>query len=68
MEGSPLFFARGGYIYDSLFLESGSRGSYWSSTVLSSTGAYSLKMETGGGSGSEGVARFIGRSVRCVAR
>ena len=68
MEGSPLFFARGGLVFGSPLVGSGYYGDYWSSTVSSSNYAYSLDFGATyvnfNGSG----YRYIGVPVRCVAR
>ena len=69
MEGSPLFFVRGGYINGSSLTSSGNNGYYWSSTVYDSSRAYylffyatSVNYYTSSG------GRNYGRTVRCVAR
>ena len=67
MEGSPLFFARGGYINGNSLSSSGSNGSYWSSTVSDSSNAYYLSFNATSVSNSYTV-RSSGRAIRCIAR
>ena len=67
MEGSPLFFSRGGYVGGSLS-NSGNRGSYWSSTVHNSDRAYTLGFYATSVSNYNDASRYNGRLVRCVAR
>ncbi|MBQ3296782.1 hypothetical protein IJH01_01450, partial [Candidatus Saccharibacteria bacterium] len=72
MEGSPLFFVRGGSVSSSLLSSSGHYGGYWSSTVSDYYYPYSLyfgnsflynnNSNNGNGYG------YSGRLVRCVAR
>ena len=67
MEGSPLFFARGGGINGSSLYNSGYSGYYWSSTVYDSSYAYSLYFYATYVGNSYG-DRCNGRAVRCIAR
>ncbi|MBQ3470170.1 hypothetical protein IJH23_00420 [Candidatus Saccharibacteria bacterium] len=70
LEKSPLFFARGGYIYGSSLYNSGYYGNYWSSTVNSSSYAYYLYFYATYVNPTYyyyGYRRY-GSSVRCLAR
>ena len=67
MEGSPLFFARGGYVSGSSLRSSGYYGYYWSSTVNDSSTAYYLDFYATNVFLNNG-NRYYGRLVRCVAR
>ncbi|MBQ3296922.1 hypothetical protein IJH01_02235, partial [Candidatus Saccharibacteria bacterium] len=67
MEGSPLFFARGGDVNGSSLNNSGYYGYYWSSTVYDSSYAYGLSFNATNVSNSSN-SRLYGRLVRCVAR
>ncbi len=67
MEGSPLFFARGGNIFGSSLSASGNTGDYWSSTVSGSSYAYALDLNATGVSNG-GYNRNGGRTIRCIAR
>ena len=70
LEKSPLFFARGGFVYGSSLLNSGYYGYYWSSTVSSSSYAYGLNFSATYVNPSYyyDSYRDVGRSVRCLAR
>ena len=66
---SPLFFARGGYVYSGSLYDQGSVGYYWSSRANSDTNrAYFLYFNSSYvGPSSDGYYRDGGFSVRCVA-
>ena len=68
LESAPLFFIRGGYIYDGLLRYSGSSGYYWSSTPNRGTSSYLLYFNISIVSPTNSSARGGGRLVRCVAR
>ena len=64
---TPLYFARGGFIYHTGFYSGASAGRWWSSSVDSISSAYhgwSGATITSAGSGN----RLNGSSVRCIAR
>ncbi len=67
MEGSPLFYARGGNINGSSLYNSGYSGYYWSSTVIDSSYAQGLGSNATTVSGYT-QSRNYGFLVRCVAR
>ena len=73
LTSSPLYFVRGGYVYQSttyLFRDAGDRGYYWSSTP-NSDGSYAYYLgfwSTGSIDPSYNYARNYGFSVRCIAR
>ena len=67
VEGSPLFFARGGLVSGSSLYNSGNYGYYWSSTVYESSSAFGLSFTTANVSSIHHF-RNLGRLVRCVAR
>ena len=68
LELSPLFFARGGYVFGSSLSNPDSSGYYWSSTVSSSSYTFGLNFfATSVNSASSGDRR-VGFSIRCVAR
>ncbi len=64
---SPIYFVYGGWVNSSSLQYAGSYGYYWSSTASSSTGAYILDFNT---SVDPSISwyRYLGMSVRCVAR
>ena len=65
---SPLFFARGGYVYSGSLYTQGSSGYYWSSRAGSSSyRAYYLYFDSSNVYPSSGNYRDYGFSVRCVA-
>ena len=65
---SPLFFARGGYVYSSSLYDQGSYGCYWSSrSNSSSSSAYDLNFYSSNVNPSNNYHRSNGLSVRCVA-
>lgn len=74
---APLYFVYGGYITHSNNPEidmpadtlnsAGSQSRYWSSTASSASGAYALNFSTSVNP-SYGPSRYLGLSVRCVAR
>ncbi|MBQ5812326.1 hypothetical protein IIW29_02005 [Candidatus Saccharibacteria bacterium] len=67
VEGSPLFFARGGYVNGSSLINSGNNGYYWSSSVFDSSYAYTLYFFAPSVNNPSST-RVYGRLVRCVAR
>ena len=65
---SPLFFARGGYVFSGSLNHQGSGGRYWSSRADSlSARAYGLSFDSSNVDPSLGSNRYSGYSVRCVA-
>ena len=65
---SPLFFARGGYVYSGSLYDQGSYGYYWSSRAYSSSYiAYYLLFNSSYVGPSSDYFRYFGFSVRCVA-
>ncbi len=71
--GSPLWFVRSGRVNnDDSLLDPGSGADYWSSTVNNSSYAYYLSFTATNVSSASYYdwiyGRFLGRSVRCVAR
>ena len=61
-------FVRGGYVYPgSLLYVSGYGGFYWSSVGYDSDVAYALSFDPADVSPSGGNARYVGKSLRCVA-
>lgn len=66
---APLYFLRGGVVNGSLLYDAGLRGHYWSSTASTSADlAYYLLFDNDDAYPSRFVSRFVGFSVRCVAR
>lgn len=68
IESAPLYFARSGYVNGSALYNFSSYGLYWSSTVLSSGGAYYLYYDSGVLYPAYRSSRVSGWSVRCMAR
>lgn len=68
LELAPLFFARGGYVYGASLYDSGYCAGYWSSSVYSSSNAYSLRFYATVVAPQYYYDRGYGRSVRCLAR
>ena len=76
--GVPLWFVRSGYFgYGGVFNDSGSRGDYWSSTPKSYSSpfssSYAMALSKQGVSPNAATSgyyygRFVGSSVRCLAR
>ena len=65
---SPLFFARGGYVYSGSLYDQGSYGNYWSSRAYSlSNFAYYLYFSSSVVAPGSDLSRSYGFSVRCVA-
>ena len=65
---NPYYFVRSGSIYGGTLTDPSVYGFYWSSTVSSSTYAYSLSFSGTDIYPARNYSRFTGRSVRCVAR
>ncbi len=65
---SPLYFVRSGNLGGTILYNFTLSGNYWSSTVNSSSLAYSLIFYSGGLGPANRYNRFSGASVRCVAR
>ena len=66
---APLYFVRSGYVYSGSLRFAGSNGHYWSSTAYSSTSnAYYLRFFSGAVYPSNNYNRYLGQSVRCLAR
>ncbi len=68
MQGTPYNFVYGGFVGGSSLSTAGSSGLYWSSTACSDADAYSLGFYSSSVSPSSSNLRFLGVSVRCVAR
>ena len=64
---SPLFFVRGGYIYNRTLSNAGYYGIYWSSTVQSDTNARRLLFNSGGSATQNDSYRYDGFSLRWLA-
>ncbi|MBR0468030.1 hypothetical protein IJJ53_04010 [Candidatus Saccharibacteria bacterium] len=66
---SPTWLVRSGYFYASKSLNGALRsGTYWSTTTKDSSVAYYLFFNSGTGQPAVPEARFIGGSIRCLAR
>ncbi|MBQ9018578.1 hypothetical protein IJ117_02390 [Candidatus Saccharibacteria bacterium] len=65
---SPLYFVRAGNVWSSALHSAGLDGTYWSSTVINASNAYSLYFRSSGVWPSNNDNRLVGRSVRCLAR
>ena len=65
--GYPLWLVRAGVV-DGTLLGSGYSGNYWSSTVYSASNACYLFILSGSFYPSSNYNRYVGNSVRCVAR
>ena len=65
---SPLFFVRGGYVYGSSLVNSGSFGFYWSSSVVSTSDACSAYFRSSLITSANYSTRSDGLSIRCVVR
>ena len=66
---TPLYFNPSGYVYSGSLGSAGVEGDYWSSTAYSSTSnAYRLGFYSGGVYPSNVSNRYLGFSVRCLAR
>ena len=65
---SPLFFVRGGYVFESKLSDSGYYGYYWSSSVYNAGGAYSAYFATARISSAGYYSCKFGRSLRCMVR
>ena len=68
LRSNPYYFVRSGSIYGGTLTDPSVYGFYWSSTVSSSTYAYSLSFSGTDIYPARNYSRFTGRSVRCVAR
>ena len=68
LTAAPLWFVRGGAVYSRSLYDSGFSGRYWSSTVYSSDCAYDLYFYPNHVDFAYSNYRYIGRSVRCIAR
>jgi uncharacterized protein (TIGR02145 family) len=64
----PLYFVRGGEVWDAGLHSAGANGLYWSSTVNSSDEAYGLDLSSDAINVASEANRYNGRSIRCVAR
>ena len=65
---SPLWFVRAGRVFSGSLNNSGDIGYYWSSTVYDANLAYDLDISSSGFGPSSTNYRFVGFSVRCMAR
>ena len=66
---APYYFNPSGYVSLGSLWNAGYRGLYWSSTAYSSTSsAYYLAFRSGGVTPSMHDGRYLGQSVRCLAR
>ena len=68
LRSDPYYFVRSGFIGGSILGYPGVYGDYWSSTVSSSTYAYSLVFNGTDIYPARINDRYYGMSVRCVAR
>ena len=68
LRSNPYYFVRSGDINGGTLRNSGVYGYYWSSTVSSSTYAYSLRFDGTDIYPARNVYRYGGRPVRCIAR
>ncbi|MBR3180088.1 hypothetical protein IKF57_00945, partial [Candidatus Saccharibacteria bacterium] len=68
LEAAPLYFVRSGRVYSSSQSYAGYDGSYWSSSVYSSSNAYNLNFHSASVYPTSINLRSYGYSVRCVAR
>ncbi len=68
LRAAPFYFVYGGFVNISSLGNAGSRGYYWSSTANSATSACSLGFNSSSVNPSDGYNRYVGNSVRCVAR
>ena len=68
LRSNPYYFVRAGDIYGGTMRNPGVYGDYWSSTVSSNTGAYVLFFNGTDIYPTINYSRYVGRSVRCVAR
>ena len=68
LRSNPYYFVRSGDIRGGTLIYPGAAGYCWSSTVSSSTYAYSLGFGSTGIYPANNGYRYYGRSVRCVAR
>ena len=68
LRSNPYYFVRSGRIDGGTLGNSGADGSYWPSTVSSSTNAYYLYFSGTDIYPARNYYRYYGRSVRCVAR
>ena len=66
---APLYFIPSGHINSGSLSSAGSRGNYWSSTAdTSASSAYTLNFYLGAVTASNTSYRYVGSSVRCIAR
>ena len=66
---APLYFVRSGYVHSGSLRYAGDYGYYWSSTAGSRTSyAYLLYFPSGLVNPSFSLNRYVGQSVRCLAR
>lgn len=68
LRSDPYYFVRPGFIGGGTMGYPGVYGDYWSSTVSSNTGAYVLFFNGTDIYPTINYSRYVGRSVRCVAR
>ncbi len=68
LRSNPYYFVRSGSIDGGTLYNPGVNGSCWSSTVSSSTSAYLLGFNGTDIYPGRNYGRYVGRSVRCVAR
>ncbi|MBR3249006.1 InlB B-repeat-containing protein [Candidatus Saccharibacteria bacterium] len=65
---APLFFARGGFVSGTTFSGGASGGSWWSSSVYSTTNAYYAYFTGSSIYSALNYNRSLGMSVRCIVR
>ena len=66
---APYYFNPSGYVLSGSLRDAGYGGNYWSSTAYSSANvAYYLYFNSGGVLPSSSYSRYVGQSVRCLAR
>ncbi len=68
LRSAPLYFVYGGRVSNSSLNDAGSDGYYWSSTADSASSAYNLYFYSSNVIPSNNLDRYVGLSVRCVAR
>ena len=68
LRSNPVNLTLSGYVVSSSRVYQGSRGYYWSSTVYSGSNAYNLDLNTSSVDPTSNYVKYVGFSVRCIAR
>ena len=68
LRSSPVNFTLSGGVYSSSRYDQGSGGHYWSSTVHSGSKAYYLYLNTSYVNHAQDHSKYLGYSIRCIAR